>query len=171
MTLVWYLYGGSDFSKSSTSPSPVSSSCEHSSSPATKHRDFHPRQDVSLSSSPVPQPSSLKLHSTSPVRSPVFTRRQLNNDGSKHKRSSSSNSSETMSSKKLAHKNKMLSWKIAGGPERDHDTVMEIHINKVCVLHIVRCYNTILIMPNCTCHVRCVSVFSYICIFLYYTLH
>ncbi|XP_065883382.1 autophagy-related protein 2 homolog B-like isoform X2 [Dysidea avara] len=135
MTLVWYLYGGSDFSKSSTSPSPVSSSCEHSSSPATKHRDFHPRQDVSLSSSPVPQPSSLKLHSTSPVRSPVFTRRQLNNDGSKHKRSSSSNSSETMSSKKLAHKNKMLSWKIAGGPERDHDTVMEIHINKLRLQH------------------------------------
>jgi len=136
MSLVWYLYGGSDFSKSSTTPSPVSSSGEHSSSPATKHRDFHPRQDAPLSTSPVPQPASLKLYSTSPARSPVFPRRQLNN-GSKHKRSSSSNSSEAMSSKKLAHKNKMLSWKIAGGPERDHDTVMEIHINKVCVLLVI----------------------------------
>ena len=134
MTLVWYLFGGSDFPKScSTTPSPVSSSGEHSCSPATKHRDFHPRQDVPLSSSPLAQPTSLKLHSTSPARSPVFTRRQSNNDSSKHKRSS-----EAMSSKKLTHKNKMLSWKVAGGPERDHDTVMEVHINKVCKLLIAK---------------------------------
>ena len=122
MNVVWYLYGGSDFQKSSTS-SPVCSSGDHSTSPATKHKELHPRQDFPLTSSPT-------LQSRPSRGSPHSTRSHLNSSGSRYKRTS--NTSESTHYKKKTHKGRMLNWKIAGGPDRNHDVVMEIHINKVC---------------------------------------
>ena len=115
MNVVWYLYGGSDFQKSST-PSPVCSSGDHSTSPAMKHKEFHPRQDVPSTSSPT---SQSKTH---PRSSPHSTR----SHSSRYKRTS-----ESMHCKKKTHKGRMLNWKVAGDPDRNHDVVMEIHINKV----------------------------------------
>ena len=119
MNVVWYLYGGSDFQKSST-PSPVCSSGDHSTSPSMKHKEFHPRQDLPLTSSPTSQSKG----------SPHSTRSHLNSSGSRYKQTS--NTSESTHYKKT-HKGRMLNWKIAGGPDRNHDVVMEIHINKVCI--------------------------------------
>ena len=34
----------------------------------------------------------------------------------------------------------MLNWKVAGGPDRNHNVVMEIHINKVCIYTIAALY-------------------------------
>ena len=121
MNVVWYLYGGSDFQKSSTS-SPVCSSGDHSTSPATKHKELHPRQDLPSTSSPTSQ-------SRPPRGSPHSTRSHLNSSGSRYKRTS--NTSESTHYKKKTHKGRMLNWKIAGGPDRNHDVVMEIHISKV----------------------------------------
>ena len=118
MNLVWYLYGGSDFQKSST-PSPVSSSGDHSTSPAMKHKDFHSRQDVPSNSSPTSKPH---------INPPYSTRGHLNSN-SRYKRPS--NNSDSTHYKKKTHKGRMLNWKVAGGPDRNHDIVMEIHINKV----------------------------------------
>ena len=119
MNVVWYLYGGSDFQKSST-PSPVCSSGDHSTSPAMKHKELHPRQDAPSTSSPT---SQSRTHSRS---SPHSTR----SHNSRYKRTS-----ESTQYKKKAHNGRMLNWKVAGGPDRNHDVVMEIHINKVCVIY------------------------------------
>ena len=113
MNVVWYLYGGSDFQKSST-PSPVSSSGDHSTSPAMKHKDFHSREDVPSTSSPRTSPYSTRSHL---------------NSNSRYKRTS--NISDATHYKKKGYKGKMLNWKVAGGPDRNHDIVMEIHIKKV----------------------------------------
>ena len=128
MNVIWHLYGGSDFQKSST-PSPVSSSSDNSSSPAMKHREFHPRQDVPSADSPT----SLSKPHINPRTSPHSSRSHLNNNNSRYKRPS--NISDSTHYKKKTHKGKMLNWKVAGGPDRNHDVVMEIHINKVrCTL-------------------------------------
>ena len=117
MNVVWYLYGGSNFQKSST-PSPVCSSGDHSTSPAMKHKEFHPRQDAPSTDSPT---SQSRTHS----RNPPHSTRSHN---SRYKRTS-----ESTQYKKKAHKGRMLNWKVAGGPDRNHDVVMELHINKVCM--------------------------------------
>ena len=124
MNLIWYLYGGSDFQKSST-PSPASSSSDHSTSPAMKHKDFHSRQEVSTTGSPTSQYNN-------PRSSPHSVRSHGN---SRYKRTS--NISDATHYKKKAHKGRMLNWKVAGGPDRNHDIVMELHINKVQHLTIV----------------------------------
>ena len=123
MNVIWYLYGGNDFQKSST-PSPVSGSSDSNSSPAMKHREFNPRQDDPSAGSPA---SQLKPHINARI-SPHSSRSHLNNN-SRHKRPSSI--SDSTHYKKKTHKGKMLNWKVAGGPDRNHDVVMEIHINKV----------------------------------------
>lgn len=120
MNVVWYLYGGSDFQKSST-PSPASSSSDHSTSPATKHKDIRSRQEAPSSGSPTSQ----HINPRSPPRS---TGSHLNSN-SRYKRTS--NTSDTVHYKKKAHKGRMFNWKVAGGPDRNHDIVMELHINKV----------------------------------------
>ena len=114
MNLIWYLYGGSDFQKSST-PSPASSSSDHSTSPAMKHKDFHSRQEVPSTSPPTSQ-------HINPRSSPHSTR----SSNSRYKRTS-----DAVHYKKKAHKGRMFNWKVAGGPDRNHDIVMELHINKV----------------------------------------
>ena len=121
MSVVWYLFGGSDFQKSST-PSPVCSSGDHSTSPAMKRKEF---QDPSSTSSPTSQP---KTHIN--PRSSLHSTRSHLNSNSRYKRTS--NTSDSTHYKKKTHKGRMLNWKVAGGPDRNHDVVMEIHINKVC---------------------------------------
>lgn len=126
MNMVWYLYGGSDFQKSST-PSPVSSSGDHSASSGMKPKEFYPRQDVSSTSSPISQPAPMKSY-INPRSSSHNTRGHLSSN-SRYRRSS--NTSDPTHYKKKTYKGRMLNWKVAGGPNRNHDVVMEIHINKV----------------------------------------
>ena len=124
--MVWYLYGGSDFQKSST-PSPVSSSGDHSASPGMKPKEFHPRQDVPSASSPTSQPTPMKPY-VNPRSSPHNTRRHLSSNSRQRR---SPNTFDSTHHKKKTYKGRMINWKVAGGPDRNHDVVMEIHINKV----------------------------------------
>ncbi len=118
ITIVWHLYGGSDFS-----PAPkASSSSPHSSSPSPGSSPMFGRR-LSRDSLPLTSQVLGRRRSNSGGHSPSTGRRRLPDPvaikGARRSAAGGRGSGPA-------------DWRLAGGPGRDHNVLMEIELDKVC---------------------------------------
>ncbi len=130
ITVIWHLYGGSDFSpprQPSSSSSPLSSSSSPASSPMVGRRSSKDNM---------------------PVASQILGRRRSNSGGGGQSTSPGTgrkhaylmNSQGRRLADPVAIKKAVpggrgsgpVDWKLAGGSGRDHSVLMEVELDKVC---------------------------------------